>query len=90
MENCPYCNFPQEINHDDGYGYDEGKIFKQDCENCHHTFTFTTTLIEVHTLDRADCLNDHGDHHWEETTGYPLDIFLGKEHCVLCGEERQL
>jgi hypothetical protein len=28
---CPYCGTEQEINHDDGYGYDEGKYYEQEC-----------------------------------------------------------
>lgn len=26
---CPYCGAEQEINHDDGQGYDEGVLHRQ-------------------------------------------------------------
>ena len=40
---CPYCGLEQEINHDDGFGYDEGVDHEQDC-NCGKTFIFTTSI----------------------------------------------
>lgn len=39
---CPYCNHEQEINHDDGYGYEEGETHEQECGECDKTFIFTT------------------------------------------------
>lgn len=41
---CPYCQHEQEINHDDGYGYDEGSTHEQDCYECEKTFKFTTCI----------------------------------------------
>jgi glutaredoxin len=29
---CPYCEKQQEIDHDDGYGYDEDQAHKQTCD----------------------------------------------------------
>lgn len=40
---CPYCGEEQEINHDDGYGYEEGKDHEQDC-SCGKSFVFTTFI----------------------------------------------
>lgn len=42
--NCPYCNESQEINHDDGYGYEEDREHEQDCFNCGKTFKFNTSI----------------------------------------------
>ncbi|MCP4493150.1 MAG: hypothetical protein GY820_38500 [Gammaproteobacteria bacterium] len=42
---CPYCGKEQEINHDDGYGYDDGKTFEQQCDACNEYFDFETTII---------------------------------------------
>ncbi|WP_346839786.1 hypothetical protein [Microbulbifer sp. SAOS-129_SWC] len=42
--NCPNCREPQEINHDDGYGYDEDKTHEQECHHCGETFEFTTEI----------------------------------------------
>jgi hypothetical protein len=32
--NCPYCDADIEINHDDGYGYEEDRKHEQQCNNC--------------------------------------------------------
>lgn len=41
---CPYCGTEQEINHDDGYGYDEGTEHEQSCPTCNRDFKFTTSI----------------------------------------------
>lgn len=41
---CPYCNHDQEINHDDGYGYDEDREHEQSCVKCSQEFKFTTAI----------------------------------------------
>jgi len=41
---CPYCKEEQEINHDDGYGYEEDKDFEQNCVYCGHDFKFSTSI----------------------------------------------
>jgi len=40
---CPYCGEEQEINHDDGYGYEEDGDYMQDC-SCGKGFKFTTSI----------------------------------------------
>jgi len=42
---CPYCGSGVEINHDDGYGYEEDKTFEQECGSCGKTFVYTTTIV---------------------------------------------
>jgi hypothetical protein len=42
---CPYCKHNQEINHDDGYGYDEDNDHEQYCSNCGKYFRYTTHII---------------------------------------------
>ena len=42
--NCPYCGAEQEINHDDGYGYDESIEYKQYCVSCDKGFKFETSF----------------------------------------------
>ncbi|MDF1685318.1 MAG: hypothetical protein P1U50_00900 [Parvibaculaceae bacterium] len=54
---CPYCGEGQEINHDDGYGYDEMAIHQQECFACENTFTFTTQTHFSYDTGKADCLN---------------------------------
>ena len=50
--NCPYCGFDQEINHDDGYGYNEDESFEQECVSCDKTFKFT---VHISFLYSAYC-----------------------------------
>ena len=35
---CPYCGHPQDIDHDDGNGYEEGVLHQQECGLCGKTF----------------------------------------------------
>ena len=41
---CPYCGHEQEINHDDGYGYEENENYEQQCFECEKYFNFTTSI----------------------------------------------
>jgi hypothetical protein len=58
---CPYCGEWQEVNHDDGAGYEEGKKHEQQCGDCEKYFTFETTICYHYEAEQADCLN--GDPH---------------------------
>jgi hypothetical protein len=58
--NCPYCGAEQEINHDDGYGYDEDREHEQNCVSCTMTFKFTTSISYNY-----DVLCLDGDHNME-------------------------
>ena len=57
---CPYCGDEQEINHDDGYGFDEDRRHEQDCVSCDKTFAFTTSIEYYYTAYCQD-----GDHELE-------------------------
>ena len=41
---CPYCSADQEINHDDGQGFDEDTEHEQCCLKCDKYFKFTTSV----------------------------------------------
>lgn len=58
---CPYCGEGQEINHDDGYGYQEDETYEQECSDCLKNFTYTTGIIYHYEAAQAPCLNgeDH-------------------------------
>jgi endogenous inhibitor of DNA gyrase (YacG/DUF329 family) len=85
--NCPYCGHPQDINHDDGYGYSESEIHNQYCGQCDKTFSFTTTISFSYEVNKADCLN--GDEHkYEPTHTFPK--YFTKMQCPDCGETREL
>lgn len=84
---CPYCGQGQEINHDDGYGYEEGSLHQQQCGNCHKTFTFTTSISFDYQAYKADCLNG-GQHDYHPTRTVPKECTTMR--CSLCEGERPL
>lgn len=57
---CPYCGEEQEINHDDGYGYDEALTYEQDCTSCDKAFNFNTSIMYSYTVECQE-----GDHEIE-------------------------
>lgn len=82
---CPYCDFPQDINHDDGQGYDENELHQQECNNCGKTFTFTTYISYDYTPYKADCLNG-GEHIFKPTSTFPVEFT--KMECEGCNKKR--
>lgn len=83
---CPYCEKYNEINHDDGYGYQEDELYEQDCEHCDKRFTYTTYIIYGYHSYKADCLNG-GKHDWNAQTCYPKEFT--KMVCSMCDENRE-
>lgn len=53
---CPYCGEGQEINHDDGYGYEEDRRHEQQCGSCEKHFVFTTSISFYYEAEKADYL----------------------------------
>ena len=84
---CPYCNEYQEINHDDGYGYEEDKVHEQCCNDCGKHFAFTTSISFSYEASRADCMNG-GDHQFETTHTHPK--IHTKMRCHDCDSVRPL
>ena len=80
---CPYCNEPLDINHDDGQGYEEDKVHEQQCRHCDKNFTFTTSIMYSYDAQQAPCLND-GEHDWTPI----ISTLKGRERCSYCDEER--
>ena len=85
-EKCPYCDEWQEINHDDGYGYEEDRVYQQECTSCGKTFVYTTAIILSYNAEKADCLNG-ADHDWQPTITYPKECT--KMYCTMCDEHRE-
>ena len=83
---CPYCGEEQEINHDDGYGYEEDRCHEQECSNCEKSFVYTTSIHFYYTATKADCLND-GNHKYKATMTVPRKCT--RMRCAGCGEERK-
>lgn len=81
---CPYCGEPQEINHDDGYGYNEDDLYHQEC-SCGKTFGFRTSISFHYEVLEVPCLNG-GDHDWKQGFSYPVE--RTRDHCKTCGESR--
>ena len=82
---CPYCETWLEINHDDGFGYEEGTKHQMECEHCGKTFVFETSLSFYYESEKADCLND-GEHVWKYSKTCPIEAT--HMFCTLCDERR--
>ena len=83
---CPYCDEEQDIDHDDGYGYEEDVICEQDCSKCGKTFVFTTSIMYHHEAFKCPCKNG-GEHKLEQIIGAPREMFIGVKRCKHCAEE---
>lgn len=84
---CPYCGADVEINHDDGYGYEEDLLHEQQCEDCGKMFAYFTVIHFSYTARKADCLNG-AEHHYKRTTTYPPEF--ARLRCKDCGHETPL
>ena len=82
---CPYCGKWQEINHDDGYGFEEDEKHEQYCGNCGKNFVYTTCIIYQYDAYKADCLNGK-NHDLQPTNTIPK--WATKMRCKDCGFER--
>lgn len=83
---CPYCGVGQEINHDDGYGYEEDRRHEQQCSDCDKTFVFTTSISYYYEAEKADCLNG-GEHSWKISATYPREY--SDMYCEACDYRRR-
>lgn len=84
---CPYCGEWQDVDHEDGTGYEEDQTYQQTCCKCEKVFVYTTGILYVYTPEKADCLNG-GDHNFEPTHTFPKEYT--KMRCTMCDEERDL
>lgn len=82
---CPYCGHSQNIDHDDGYGYEEDEIHNQECKKCNKTFAYFTNIIFSYDAFKADCLN--GSPHQYQPNKCVPNCFT-KMQCIVCGDER--
>lgn len=81
---CPYCGADQEVNHDDGAGYDESKLHEQDCKDCGKTYKSGRISFD-YTPGKADCLN--GAEHRLKSQVMASHAFANG--CKDCDYERQ-
>ena len=82
---CPYCDADQEINHDDGFGYEENELHEMQCGECEKMFTFDTTIMYYYESYQADCLNG-GEHKivYPNRRNNRTHGFLDEETCKDC------
>ena len=83
---CPNCGEWLDIDHDDGYGYEEGEVFRQRCPHCEKYFAYTTGILYVYEANKAECMNE-GEHNFKPTHTFPIEAT--KMRCEDCGEERK-
>ena len=86
---CPYCDEGVNIDHDDGYGYDEDVMFQQECGSCGKTFAYTSSMSWNYDPVKAPCMNG-GEHKWRAMSGHPKEHFASRERCEYCDEERRV
>lgn len=84
--NCPYCGADIEINHDDGYGYEQNELHQQECWGCGRVFTYTTGITYFYETFKANCLNG-GEHEWLPTITFPKEYT--RMHCAACDKKRK-
>lgn len=84
---CPYCGDAQDINHDDGYGYEEDQLHEQECSYCHKIFTYETSTHFYYDVHKADCLNG-GEHKFEKTNTIPPEF--ARLRCKTCSMEKDI
>jgi len=59
---CPNCGDLQNIDHDDGYGFEEDELHEQYCLNCGYVFKYETIVTYSYQVFCAD-----GDHKLEQS-----------------------
>ena len=84
---CPYCQHEQEVNHDDGFGYEENELHEVQCHECNKYFVFTTYISYSYTSYKADCLNG-ANHNLYKVTHYP-PIWPDWVRCKDCEYEKR-
>ena len=84
---CPYCGVEHDIDHDDGFGYEEDERHEMECRHCEKTFVFTTYKNFTYTPSKADCLNG-SDHDLKLSYTYPK--WCTKMICKDCDYSRKL
>lgn len=84
---CPYCEKELDINHDDGFGYQEGVKHQIACPHCDKSFVFETSISFYYEAEKADCLNDD-KHDYKLTSHFPKEF--SEMECTMCGDKREL
>lgn len=88
---CPYCDAPNEVCHDDGEGYDEDVAHEMTCGSCQKNFVFHTSIIYRYSPERADCLNGapHRFSQWRKLWLDSKHNEIQDRRCRDCGHEER-
>ncbi len=84
---CPYCKKELDINHDDGFGYDQDTKHQIECPHCEKMFVFRTSISFYYEPEKADCLNDD-NHNYELSHTSPREYSVMR--CSMCDKEKEL
>ena len=85
---CPYCGAEQDIDHDDGYGYEEDETYQQECSECEKVFSYTTSVSYSYEVSKAPCLNggEHDMSRWYK--GHSLRDYRYR-YCMNCDHREE-
>jgi len=86
---CPYCDAEQEIEHDDGIGYEEDTAHTQECGECGKTFVYYTSVSFYYKPYKAPCQNGE-DHDWKVNTGHPGGYLSNFHTCSYCDKREMV
>jgi hypothetical protein len=81
---CPYCDYEQEVNHNDGSNFAEDERHYMSCGQCEKEFTFWTSISLSYSAEKADCLNGE-PHDLQPTNVYPK--IAACVRCTVCDTE---
>lgn len=79
---CPYCDEDLEVCHDDGAGYEEGRLHEMECRQCEKVFGFQTTICFHYEPQQVACWNGE-PHVWVEK---PQPSWPESKRCSSCDE----
>jgi len=77
---CPYCGEGVNIDHDDGYGYEEDGTFEQECNKCYRTFNFSTSISYHYETEIILCLYER-EHKF---ISKPENLYPDGKICSVC------
>jgi len=84
---CPYCEKGLEVNHDDGFGYEENVNHEMECYYCKKSFVFQTSISFHYEPSKADCLNGI-PHEYKLTRTSPNEFSMMR--CTMCDDKREM
>lgn len=89
---CPYCGHEQDVNHDDGFGYEEDEAHQVECAECEKKFIFHTHISFSYHESKANCLNGgpHDFTEWSEHHLIGTELAHKTRRCRACEKYEQV